>query len=132
MKSVFRLCQKRNRADCALASLAMLVGCPYEEALIVAARIMPKVLKKGLFSNETILVAQHLGTHLKLRNKQIDLEDDCGILMLKFPNRCEHAVYLTNGLIFDSERDGEIWDAAIYVKKFRAAILHLLEEGEGE
>lgn len=130
MRSVFRLCVKRNRADCTIASLAMLLGCPYEEVLIVAAQTMPAVLKKGLFSCETMAIAQTMGTQLKLRNKQIDLEDDCGILMLKFPNRCEHAVYLTNGLIFDSDRDGEIWDATIYVKKFRPKILHLLEEGE--
>lgn len=130
MKPVFRLCVKRNRADCVIASLAMLLGCPYEEVLITAAQQLPDVLKKGLFSSETISIAACMGTPLKLRNTQIDLEEDCGILMLKFPNRCEHAVYLTNGLIFDSDRDGEIWDAAIYVKKFRPKLLHILEEEE--
>jgi hypothetical protein len=104
----------------------MALNLPYEEVLVVAARIQPRVLKNGLYTVEAILIADAFGRTLNKKLK-VDLEEDTGILMIKMPGG-EHAVYLNSGLIFAPEDGGEIWDAETYLRACKAKVLHLLEE----
>jgi hypothetical protein len=131
LKPLFRMTGQKNAADCVVASLAMALGLPYEEVLVVASRLQPKVLKRGLYTIEAQLIADEFGRSLLKRKLKIDIDEDTGVLMIKM--RCgrgftEHAVFLTNGLVFAPESDGEVWDAETYLKFNKARVLHLLEE----
>lgn len=126
-KPLFSIAKQRGDGDCAVVSLSMALDIPYEEVLVVAARIAPRVLKKGLYSVEIVLIANDFGRQLiKKEPKKIDLETDSGVLIVQFTDKQEHAVYLTNELIFDT--NGEVWEPEPYLKANKVKILHLLKE----
>lgn len=124
LKPLFRLHKQRHDADCAVASVAMALNLSYEAVLVVASRIAPKVLTRGLFSVEMILIAADFGRVL-MKKLKVDTDTDTGVLVVRV-SWGEHAVFLTNGLVF--ETNGDIWDAEQYVKANSAKVLHLLEE----
>lgn len=126
LKPLFTLTGQKHDGDCVVASLAMALNLPYEEVLVVASRIQPHVLKRGLYTAEAQLIADAFKRTLNKKMK-VDIDDDSGILMVK-TYWGEHAVYLNSGLIFAPECGGEIWDAEIYLKANKAKVLHLLKE----
>lgn len=128
LKPLFIVCQQRHDGDCGVASLAMALGLPYEAVLVVASRITPTVLSRGLYSVEIQLIADNLGRELAKKTKHIDLDSDTGVLIVQFQKKDEHAVFLTNGLIFETTGPGEVWDAEQYLKRNKCKVLHLLEE----
>lgn len=130
-KPLLTLTAQRNDADCVVASLAMALQLPYEEVLVVASRMQPKVLKRGLYTVEAQLIADEFGRPFSKKAKRVDIDDDTGVLMLRLTDgkrSTEHAVFLTNGLIFAPEGNGEVWEADQYLKAYNAKVLHLLEE----
>lgn len=126
LKPLFRVCLQRHDADCAVVSLAHALSLPYEAVLIVASRIAPKVLTRGLYSVEIVLIAENFGRELVKKKGKVDLDTDTGVLIIQFTNKSEHAAYLTNGLVF--ETNGDVWEAEQYLKRYNAKVLHLLEE----
>jgi hypothetical protein len=89
--------------DCAVASLAMLCGVGYGQAL--AAFPKPhRVLKAGAYLTELQAAAKALGIKTKIR-KRFDLEEDTGILHVS--GKDEHLVFLWAGRII--EGNGECW-----------------------
>lgn len=124
---------QRGKHDCGVACLATLLGRSYEEVLVAAAKVSPNVLKKGLYANDLAKIAASLGSELKRNVGQIDLDEKTGILEIKIKNRKhhrEHFAFLVNGLVFDPEEQGQIWDAYIYVRHFKAEVQGLTEEVE--
>lgn len=129
-KGLFRIINQRGKHDCGVAALATLLGRTYEEILISAGRISPNVLKKGLYSSDLVRIAAEFNTSLSRKVQKIDLDEHSGILGLRYPTKREHFVYLTNGLVFDPQDENVVWDAYLYVKKFKIKVVDLLEEAE--
>lgn len=131
---LFKPILQRGKYDCGVAVLAAFLNHTYEEVLVEACRVSPSVLKTGLYSTQMIEVAAALGHTLKRRRRNIDLDESAGILELrkrtldKNGQPLEHVVLLTNGLVFDPQEEGNVWDADIYVKVEKAKVLGLLEE----
>lgn len=129
-KALFRIINMRGKNDCGVATLATLLGRTYEEILISAGRISPNVLKKGLYGSDLVKIAAEFNISLVRRVQKIDLDEHSGILGLRYPTKREHFVFLTNGLVFDPQDENVVWDAYLYVKKFKVKVLDLLEEAE--
>lgn len=119
------MCEQRYDGDCAIASLAMALNMPYEEVLIVASRIAPTVLRRGLYTVEIMLIVDDFGREL-LKKTKVDMDTDTGVLIIQFKGGAEHAVFLANGLVF--ETNGDIWEVDAYLKGHKIKVLHLLEE----
>lgn len=125
----FVIMPQRGKMDCCVASMSMLFNRSYEEVLIVAARIAPRVLKSGLWTTDMLRIGQEFGYRLRRRLRNIDLDEMTGILSVRYrKERIDHAVFLTNGLVFDPELLPAVWDAETYVKKHKLKVLELLEE----
>lgn len=129
-KLFYQIHHQRGKRDCGVATLATLIGRTYEEVLMVAGDISPNVLKKGLFASDLAKIANEFQSTIVRKVGHIDLDEDTGILELKFPNRREHYVFLMNGLIFDPQEPGQVWDAYTYVRKSRAKVQGLSKEVE--
>lgn len=125
-KPLFHVVLQRRDWDCAIASLASFMGQPYEEVLREAAKRFS--VEQGLFAKEMVHVADVFNVKLKRRVRKIDLEEHCGVLSVKFPNGMVHAMLLTNGLIFDPQANGTVWDAETYIQVNKAKLIDLLEE----
>lgn len=115
-KRLFIPCVQRHDGDCGVAALAMFLNTTYEAVLVVASRIAPRVLKRGMFGTEIMLVAKEFGREVWLKPK-VNLDDDTGILCVRYRDNSEHVVYLINGLVFEPT-GGAVWDAETYVKCF--------------
>lgn len=95
--------QDGDLPDCAVASLAMLCGVGYGEAL--AAFPKPwRVVKCGAYLTEMQAAAKRLGVKTTIR-KRFDLEEDTGILHVS--GKDEHLVFLWAGRVI--EGNGECW-----------------------
>lgn len=127
IKPVFHFVLQRTKWDCGIATLASFLCQPYEEVLRVAAAEV-KDLREGLTGKEQIAIADHFGMKLRRRVRNIDLEEREGILGFKHKGG-GHSVVLANGLIFDPEEKGAVWDADDYVKEWKKlTVADLLEE----
>jgi hypothetical protein len=89
--------------DCAVATLAMLCGVTYGEALAAFPR-PDRVVKIGAYLTELRAAAKRLKVTLVL-TRRFDLEDDTGILHVS--GKDEHLVFLWAGRIIDG--NGECW-----------------------
>ena len=128
-KPIFITVRKRHKADCAIAALACLLQRPYEEVLVVVARVVRHALVRGLTNTNMIKVAARFNITLVRRvGTEIDYSTMTGILgaHLRHNNAGdEHAVVLSHGLIYDPE-DGEVWKVRDYLKQFNATHIDLL------
>jgi hypothetical protein len=89
--------------DCAVATVAMLCGVTYGEAL--AAFPKPQaVVRIGAYLTEIKTAARSLGVTLR-SCKRFDVEEETGILHVS--GRDEHLVVLWDGRIIDG--NGECW-----------------------
>jgi hypothetical protein len=89
--------------DCGIATVAMLCGVTYGEAL--AAFPKPRsVVKIGAYLTEIQSASKRLGVPLRL-TKSFDLDDSMGILHVS--GKDEHLVLLWDGRIIDG--NGECW-----------------------
>jgi hypothetical protein len=98
---------QRELADCAVASLAMLLGESYEDVLRVVTTIDRSQGKRGLWTRTLQRIAKQLGHTLRIK-RTFDLESDYGLLRLP-----DHAVILRNGLVIDT--NATLWDADAYL-----------------
>lgn len=113
--------------DCTIAAFAMCVGLSYSEALVAIARIAPRVLEEGAGWRQLKRAALARGVALvvKRRFDLDDVEEDNGILGVKFRNGEEHAVYFKRGLIFDG-RSQSVWDADVYLRVNKVEVMTML------
>ena len=125
-KRLFIPCVQRHDGDCGVAALAMFLNTTYEAVLVVASRVIPTVLTRGMFLTEIVLVAREFGRETYVKSK-VDLEEDTGILNVRYPDNTEHVLFLTNGLVFEPT-GGAVWDAETYVKAFRIKNTSLITE----
>ena len=121
---VVRMVVSRREADCGICALAMLTGKDYEDVLLAVGKIDPTAGKRGLWSTQIKKAAAILGVKLRSR-RTFDLETDTGILNVKFPHdEPEHAIFLKDGMAFDS--DGLIWEVSDYLAAKKLTVGHLL------
>ena len=124
---MIRVVVQRNNTDCAVATLAMLTGIPYEEVLIAAARAFD--CERGMYLNEIQAVADELGVGLAAKKPgRYDLENDSGILHVSNKKaKVYHVVILRRGLII--ETDGTLWEHDVYLasKNYKAGTLLVVE-----
>jgi hypothetical protein len=114
---------QRRKTDCGVATLAMLCGCSYEQALLAIRK--PSVLTDGVQLRVVRDAAKKLGKKLVL-HRQIDPDNDTGILGVKAESwDFEHLVILKDGLIIDPQDSG-IWDFDSYMAAHGAKAVSLL------
>ena len=125
---IFHTIRQRSTTDCAVACLASFLGRSYEEILIAAALLSPKILYNGMQNEDMTGVAHQFGVLLRRKDAHIDLEEDSGILGVRVRgHKDDHAVVLTNGRIYDPAT-GNDWDAEMYLQNPpKACIVDLLE-----
>lgn len=124
---------QQDKADCAIAVLAMYLGLPYHDVFAAAITpTFPAPHKKGMYSRQIIQLAKRLNLKLTLK-RTWDLETSCGLLTIekidKQPDEfAQHMVLLKFGLIFDT--DGTVWEPADYFEqqKFRPVSIFVEEE----
>ncbi len=118
MAPIIRVVVQRHPADCGVATLAMLLGVSYEDALVALAAEEPAVLTRGVFTKHLEAAAQKLGFRLR-RRRRYSIDDDTGLLNLSSRKwRTDHVVVLREGLVI--ETDGTIWDAGEYLAALKA------------
>ena len=127
--------QSGFHGDCAIATLAMLAGVLYEDALIAAAKVNPSVLAQGMTWSQIRAAAKRLG--LKTRTVHQFDDEATGILHVEpvalGANRgdlTEHVVFLWEGRVV--EGNGELWlDVPTYLRHYgyeTKALLTLAED----
>jgi hypothetical protein len=112
--------------DCAVATLAMLCGVTYGEALAALPR-PDRVMKIGAYLTDLETAATRLAVNVVLKRKGFDLEEDTGILHVSGKN--EHLVFLWAGRIIDG--NGECWlhaDSYLKTHKYKPKSLLTLTD----
>ncbi len=117
------LVAQRHPMDCGVATLSMLLGVSYEDALLAFGGAAPRVLRGGVWLTEMRRAAESLGTPLKLK-RAWNVEDDEGIAQIKFRKAAYHLVVVRRGLFFDT--DFSCWEPEDYLKVRQATTGPLL------
>jgi hypothetical protein len=124
---------QQSKADCGVASFAMLTGVSYLDAF---AAIGSNVHKTGMKTRQVVTMGRRLGYELKLQ-RQFDLDTDCGLLAVERVTKKagewdQHMVLLKWGLVFDT--DGSVWEPDVYFAQhgFRPLSLLALISSPGE
>jgi ABC-type bacteriocin/lantibiotic exporter with double-glycine peptidase domain len=120
---------QRHAADCAVSCLSMLLSISYEDSLLAFGGHVPHVLRRGVYLTEIQKAAAKLGTTLRLRRRW-DVDDDEGIVHIRFRSGDNHVVVLRAGLFFDTMFD--VWEPSDYLKANRATTGPLLMLTEDE
>lgn len=127
---------QKDSGDCAICSLAMLLGKPYV-SIVEAAPTQYlgrkyRPVKEGLTGKMMIEIAAKFGARLVMRRKY-QLDEDTGILTVLKANvrkpTSTHAVVLAKGTIIDPV-DARFWpDADIFLEheNYRAGTLLVVE-----
>ena len=85
--TAYRLYSKRGDSDCSIASMATVFRKDYEEVLIAAEKVAPKVWRDGLSIEDMQRVARRLKVPVRVRaaaSQTIDLDEETGILWLQY------------------------------------------------
>ncbi len=115
-----------SEGDCALCSLAMILGKSYQEVSAAASSFIVKPHKNGLGTGEIKKIALKLGAKLtSTKTKGLPLDEETGIFLVRFPDKIEHAVVLFQGVIYDPY-DGLLYDSTTYLSSKNAHPLNLL------
>jgi hypothetical protein len=124
---------QQAKADCGVASFAMLTGVSYLDAFAAAG---DRVHKTGMKTRQIVTMARRLGYVLKLQ-RAFDVDSDVGLLTVervtkKATEWDQHMVLLKWGLIFDT--DGSVWEPDVYFAQhgFRPLSLLVLISSPGE
>ena len=110
-----------TEGDCAICSLAMMLGVPYEQVGEAAKHITRRNPHRGgLTTGEIIKIAHKLSGHdvESLLPSQVNLSDETGILAVRY-GKSEHAVALFEGVIYNPA-DGLIYSIDAYLASMHA------------
>lgn len=99
---VNRIESRRQSHDCAIWSLSVYLGQPYERVCEKVAALFADRGESGLTRQQMQRTAKALGVALVIKRVP-DLSDDYGMLIVE-----DHVVVLRNGLVFDT--DSTVWD----------------------
>lgn len=106
--------QDGESLDCAIATVAMLCGVTYTQALTAFPK-PSKVLESGAYLTELQAAAKKLNVKTKIK-KRFDVDEDTGILYVS--GKDEHLVFLWAGRII--EGNGECWlNPASYLATYK-------------
>ena len=124
---VVKMVVSRQDNDCALCALAMLTGTDYNDVLLAVNKVDTVAGKRGLWSTQITKAGALLGFTFRTKRK-FDIENDTGILNVKFPDGEEHAILLKGGMVFNS--DGTIWEVEDYIaaEKLKVGCLLVLDD----
>ena len=102
--------------DCVVACVCMLTGRSYAEVFQGARSTSRKVRKSGAAEKELRSLAKGVGCALHKVTKDVDLDEDTGILWLEShdPKRASHAAVLFRGVLIDPST-GLLWDPHCYL-----------------
>ena len=119
--------RESHLGDCTIAAFAMCLGLTYSEALVAIARVAPHVLREGADWRDLKRAGRAFGVAFvkKARFDLDDLDEEAGILGVRFANGNEHAVYFKRGLIFDGQSSA-VWDADVYLRVTRVTVTTML------
>lgn len=121
-----QVCLQRHPMDCAVATMAMLLGRSYEEVLVAFSH---NVIAQGASIRQIQLVGRKLGHALRWRRGPLDLETDTGILVVSGAKwKADHLVILKEGLIIDT--DATIWEPDVFMGVYEARPLSILTTEE--
>jgi hypothetical protein len=101
--------QSGYHGDCGVATLGMLGGCLYEDALAAVVRYQPAALHAGLTWPQMRRAAKRLGLSTRLL-RRYDIDEATGILNVVDKKGDEHFVFLWEGRIV--EVNVELWLSA--------------------
>jgi hypothetical protein len=114
---------QRHVADCSVSCLAMFLGITYEDALLAYGGDVPNILRGGVWLSQIQRAAAKLGTPLKI-TRRWDVEEDEGIVHVRFKSGYGHVLVLRSGLFFNTMFD--VWEPSDYLKANRATVGPLL------
>jgi len=117
---------QKDIADCAIASLAMIIGVPYRDVSERALLVCTKPHKHGMWETEITKVARNFGVTFK---KAASPEDTTGLLVVvrgKGRSSECHITALFQGIVVNPA-DGLLWDLDTYLAQGRWSIAAVLE-----
>lgn len=127
---------QRGNGDCTIASLAMLLGVSYEDALTEAVAVSHRPHRRGLYIKHIIETAARLHATLTYR-RSINYDEDEGVLVgsiLDKRHRVGHAVMLRWGVIIDPAGEHAnvptIWEPDAYLVHKHAAFTGILSRSQ--
>lgn len=99
--------------DCATWALKILTGRSYPEIRAQAEKVDKKAGEQGLWWHQVKRMAKALGVKLAAK-RPVNIDEDAGLLSVKFKNGEYHAVILMQGpVILDA--DNTVWYADDYL-----------------
>lgn len=111
--SVVHVPPRLRSNDCATWALSVVTGKPYAEVLAAVEKVDHRAGEQGLYWTQVRRIAKRLGVTLRTKRTAV-LEEDAGILSVRFPDGTFHAVVLLQGpVILDA--DGTVWNADDYL-----------------
>ena len=116
--------------DCATWALKLLTGRTYPEVREQAKRFDSAAGEQGLNWKTVKRMAKALGVVLRSK-RPVNIDEDAGILSVRFPDGTYHAVVLMQGpVILDA--DNTVWYADDYIaaKQVKPTSILRIEEGE--
>jgi hypothetical protein len=103
---VTQIVPQRERADCAIASMAMFAGASYEDVLREVVLADPKAHgRNGLGDYQIRKVMKALGVPVRHRAR-VDYDEDYGLLRLH-----DHMCVLRNGMIVENDT---LWEVDVW------------------
>lgn len=123
--AVVEVVVQKTSSDCALASLAMLLGKPYRQISDAALVVCPRPHKSGLWTTEIIKVAKKLGATLKREDPKTFDEEGTGLLIVRKRNGTSHVVLLFQGIVIDPS-SGLVYDKDTYLKSSHYSVRGVL------
>lgn len=131
-----RLVTQRRGFDCGVAAVAMWCHVDYADAFYVAARLAGNGahgIRDGLSGVQLQRIAARFARPLRrVHWRKVDLDEDAGILGINYrTGGSGHWVVLRRGTLIEPDPANlRIWDADIYLKRYRARLGMLLTDHE--
>ena len=124
--AVFEPIMQKEGGDCVIASLAMILGLPYQEVSKKALELFAKPHETGLSVRDTQRLIRSLTGRVfeSVKAAELDLEDETGVLFVMLPH-VYHAVVLFEGSVFNPT-DGLMWNRHAYLATKKARPVRLL------
>lgn len=112
---------QKEDGDCAIASMAMVLGKAYLEVADAARAMSPTALARGLHTTEIIRLLKRLGIDgaKSVPLKGLDTSEETGLVLTK-----KHVAVLFNGILIDPANGLlyhgiDVWEATTHNRPYR-------------